>query len=249
VIQAATLQMPVLQSPAGDALQIAGVAGSIVLDGLTVAGGAVTIAADVPAVTLRYCSLDPETSRLATAPAAAGGRLVISKTVTGPITASANMQMLSLSDSIVQDAAGMTAIAAVNAVSMEYTTIVGSTAAGVLTVSNSILLGPFTAADVANSGLRYSRHDNNPPPVRRFRCTTAFPIFASLRFGHPGYVHVTPNSAAEIRTGAEDGGEMGAFYRAGMSWRQQNVESKIARYIPAGLRAVPVRVLPSSRVA
>jgi hypothetical protein len=82
------------------------------------------------------------------------------------------------------------------------------------------------------------------PTVRTFRCTTARPVFASLRFGHPGYAHVHPNSAEALLRGAEEGGEMGAFHGAGLPWREQNVRIKLAEYLPAGLDAVTVRAIP-----
>jgi hypothetical protein len=249
VIRAAALQMPVLRALAGDALRIAGPAGSVTLDGLVVAGGVVRITSAVSLIQLRYCSLDPASSGIIAAPAAAGAQLDVRNTITGPVNASASVRSLALADSVVQDVAGVTAITASLAVSMEHVTVIGATRAGALDASNSILLGAFSVADVPGSCLRYSRHEKNPPAVRRFRCTTAFPIFASLRFQHPGYVHVTPNSASALRSGAEDGAEMGAFYQAGIPWREQNVESKLNEYIPAGIRGVPVRVLLPPRFA
>jgi hypothetical protein len=52
-----------------------------------------------------------------------------------------------------------------------------------------------------------------------------------------------------VRKGGEDGGEMGCFYQAGIPWREQNVQIKLEEYMPAGLRAAFVDVLPLPRFA
>jgi len=79
---------------------------------------------------------------------------------------------------------------------------------------------------------------------RSFRCSTVFPIFVSLQFGHPAYLHLSTNASTELRRGAEEGGEMGVFYAAGIPWQEQNALLKLGEYTPVGLTAVPIRVLP-----
>lgn len=249
IIRAAPLQMPVVRSPGGPAFKVAGTAKFVTLSGLVIAGGAVDISANTADVGLRFCTLDPATSGIVAAPSGPGLRLDIRNTITGPIAASSDVKTLQLVDSVVQDTGAASAISATHGVSMEHVTVLGAVQAGVLEVSNSILLGPVSVTNADVCCFRYSRHDKELPVRRRFRCTTAFPIFASLRMEHPGYVHVMPTTAAAIRAGAEDGGEMGAFYRAGIPWREQNVRSKLNQYMPAGVRSVPVRVLPLTRFA
>ena len=66
----------------------------------------------------------------------------------------------------------------------------------------------------------------------------------SLQFGHPAYLYLSLNTSADVRSGGEDGGEMGVWYAAGIPLREQNVLLKLGEYMPAGLNAVPVRALP-----
>lgn len=245
-IRAAALQMPVIASPGGAVLSVTDPSASLTLDGLTFSGGPVTITADVPSIRLRYCSVEPATSGIDVTPPAASSQLFISNCVTGGVTASANVTAVDIADSVVQHG---TAIVCQHDCKLEHVTVLGSLQAETLHASNSILFGAITVADAASSCVRYCRHPRNSPAFRRFNCTTAFPIFSSLSFGHPGYARLTPNTAQAIRAGGEDGGEMGAFYLAGTSWREQNVASKLNEYLPAGLRAMTQQVLPLPRFA
>jgi len=65
----------------------------------------------------------------------------------------------------------------------------------------------------------------------------------------PQLAPLDPGQAAEQqgRRGAEEGGEIGAFYSAGLPWRTQNVGVRLDEYMPAGLEAAQVRVLPRLR--
>lgn len=245
-IRAAALQMPVIASPGGPALDVTSPSPSLTLDGLTFSGGAITITADVPDMRFRFCSIEPASSGIDIAPPAVKAKLAILNCITGGVNASANVSQIGVSDSIVQSA---NAIVCSHELALDHVTVLGSVQADTVHVSNSILFGSVAVANAADSCVRYSRHPKNPPAFRRFHCTSAFPIFSSLRFGHPGYARLTPNTAQAIRSGGEDGGEMGAFYLAGIPWREQNTVSKLNEYLPAGLRVMTQQVLPLSRFA
>jgi hypothetical protein len=61
------------------------------------------------------------------------------------------------------------------------------------------------------------------------------PSFTSDRFGAPGYGQLSPTCAEEIRTGAEDGSEMGAFRMLGQTHREKNLETALREYLRFGL--------------
>jgi hypothetical protein len=248
-LRAAALQVPVIRPPAGDAIHVTGNCSSLALDGLFIASGAVTVAAPVPTLALTWCTLDPDTSSLSDSPAAAGAALLVANTISAPIVASANVKSVQIADSILQHTAGGIAISCQGLLSMDRATILGGTSTHALAASNCILFGTLSIADIAGSCFRYTRHPADPPLVRRFRCTTAVPVFGSLRFGHPAYAHLTARTAAAVRTGGENGGEMGCFYQAGIPWRAQNVQIKLQEYLPAGLRPAFTEVLPLTHFA
>jgi hypothetical protein len=247
VIQARALETPVIVSPGGDVLQvgntISGV--SLTLDGLTLAAGNVTMAGDVPFVKLRFCSLDPATSGIICQPKNPGATLELDQVITGPVKTSANVSTATLTDTAVQNTAFATALdMATTAVSLEHVTIVGDTLAQMLTASNAILFGTVMLGDAASSCFRYSCYPKEVTGVKLFRSTTLLPIFSSFQFGHPAYLGLSVNTPAALRRGGEEGGEMGVWYVAGIPWREQNMMLKLREYLPAGLKAVPMRAMP-----
>lgn len=257
ILQAGLLELPVLEMPVppppGNLLSVTGAASRVVLDGLVMSGGGVSVTGAVGTIEFRFCSLDPRNVTLTLAPAGLA-TAAIANTISGPITASANVSSLRMADSIVQhpaatvfDQTGQIAMSVTGDLVLDRVTVLGEVSARSFEASNTVLLGRFQVTDAAASCLRYSRYTTNAAQAATFRSTTAFPVFVSIRFGHPGYMHLHPNTSPNVRKGGEEGGEMGAFYRAGIPWREQNLGLKLDEYLPAGLVAVPVLTLPPSR--
>ncbi|MBI2852510.1 MAG: hypothetical protein HYX84_05370 [Chloroflexi bacterium] len=63
------------------------------------------------------------------------------------------------------------------------------------------------------------------------------PQFTSMRYGEPAYAQLGPSCAPEIRTGAEDGAEMGAFCSLKQPQREANLRIRLEEYLPFGLEA------------
>jgi len=63
------------------------------------------------------------------------------------------------------------------------------------------------------------------------------PTFTSLRYGEPGYAQLSPACAEEIRTGAEDEGEMGAYNFLQREQRTRNLRASLDEYLRFGLEA------------
>jgi hypothetical protein len=61
------------------------------------------------------------------------------------------------------------------------------------------------------------------------------PIFTSVHYGDPAYAQLALNCALEIRTGAEDGAEMGAFHDLMQPQREANLKIRLEEYLPFGL--------------
>ncbi|MBN1512855.1 MAG: hypothetical protein JXB13_12645, partial [Phycisphaerae bacterium] len=61
------------------------------------------------------------------------------------------------------------------------------------------------------------------------------PTFTSVHYGQPGYAQLGAGCADEIRTGAEDGSEMGAFHELMQPQRFTNLELRMDEYLPCGL--------------
>jgi hypothetical protein len=241
-LQAADQEMPVVVK-AGAGAELLRVQNSTLrelrLDGLVLSGGTLAVSGSVGALTLRHCSAAPASVGLSLLGTNANVRIL--ESICGPVVIAAPEGSVEIADSVVQQLGFPNGVG-----KLERSTFLGDVSLHSAYVSNSLLNQNLFLGDTAASCLRFSRVPG-ALAASGFRCTGAVPIFVSLRFGDPGYCHLHPNTAAALRSGAEEGGEIGAFHRAGLPWRTQNVGVRLAEYLPAGLEAVQVRVLPRLR--
>jgi hypothetical protein len=63
------------------------------------------------------------------------------------------------------------------------------------------------------------------------------PVFTTSRFGQPAYVQLHASCPVEIRTGAENGSEMGLFQSLGQAQREANVRARMEEYLRFGLES------------
>lgn len=63
------------------------------------------------------------------------------------------------------------------------------------------------------------------------------PRFTSTRYGHPAYCQLACDCADEIKRGAEDESEMGAFHDLYQPQREANLRARLDEYTPAGMEA------------
>jgi hypothetical protein len=79
---------------------------------------------------------------------------------------------------------------------------------------------------------RYRCQATNPADQVRMR-----PQFTSLRYGDAGYCQLSRRTAEEIRTGADDGSEMGAFHDLFQPQRETNLRIRLDEYLRFGMEA------------
>ncbi|MFC5569089.1 hypothetical protein ACFPN1_03280 [Lysobacter yangpyeongensis] len=121
-------------------------------------------------------------------------------------------------------------------------------------VSNSILLaepatGDTWAAPVVAERrqlgcVRYSYVPATARTPRRFRCvpgedTTDSPVlrFGSLRYGTAIYAQLGQAASRQVRMGADDEGEMGAYHHVHGPQREANLRLRLDEYLRVGLEA------------
>jgi hypothetical protein len=63
------------------------------------------------------------------------------------------------------------------------------------------------------------------------------PGFTSVRYGDPAYFQLDRRCPVQIRTGAEDGAEMGVFHDLMQAHREANLRAALDEYLRAGLEA------------
>ena len=135
-------------------------------------------------------------------------------------------------------------------------TVIGKVHTRVLRlVSNSILSARLAELDVwkfpVNSErrqdgcVRFSFVPLGSRTPRRYRCQPANaadalrvqPQFTSERYGVPAYCQLSGRCASEIRTGADDESEMGAFHDVFAPQRDTNLRIRLDEYLRFGLEA------------
>lgn len=121
-------------------------------------------------------------------------------------------------------------------------------------VSNSVLLAepatpetwaaPIIAERRQLGCIRYSSLPASARVPKQFRCvpgddTTQSPVlrFSSLRYGTAVYAQLGQAASTQIRNGADDEGEMGAYHHVHRPQREANLRLRLDEYLRAGLEA------------
>jgi hypothetical protein len=102
---------------------------------------------------------------------------------------------------------------------------------------NSVFTGKLHVARRGIGCLRHSAVPAGSRTPRRHRCTDARPLFTSVRYGTPWYGQLSDRCPEQIRRGADDGAEMGAFHDLYRPQREDGLRARLAEYTPAGTDA------------
>jgi hypothetical protein len=116
---------------------------------------------------------------------------------------------------------------------------------GIGLVENSILDGDVQIARRQSGCIRFCWLPQTSRTPPRFHCEPepsgapdrVVPLFTSARYGTPGYAQLDLACADEIRRGADDGSEMGAFHDLFQPQREDNLRLRLDEYTPAGCDA------------
>ena len=87
--------------------------------------------------------------------------------------------------------------------------------------------------------VRAAASDPETAAVETLRVT---PWFTTSRYGQPAYLQLGTGCAREIREGADDGAEMGAFHLLLQPFRETNLRVRLDEYLPFGLEPGIVHV-------
>jgi hypothetical protein len=142
------------------------------------------------------------------------------------------------------------------AIKVEDTTVIGKVHTQIMDLaSNTIFLSELKSADswvapVITERLQEGcvRFSYVPPgsrlprlhrcqPVSLGEAARVRPVFTSLRHGDAGYCQLSQHCALEIRRGADDGAELGAFHDLYQPQRETNLRTSLDEYLRFGLEA------------
>lgn len=223
------------------AVTTGGLFGTLALSGLWCRGR--LFASGAPTLLLSHCTWLPggQPSLSGSGPCP-GLRASFEQCITGPITFDGDDVQVTLADCIV-DAAGASAISGV-ALTLQRSTVLGDVAADIELIGDSLVTGRVAARDTATSR-QPGQQPNLPTGQVRFSYVAASqragamrkPAFTSRRYGHPGYCQLSAQCSPEIRRGAENGSEMGAFHQLSQHWREAYLRRVIDEYLPHSMHA------------
>ncbi|MFF4834349.1 hypothetical protein [Streptomyces sp. NPDC001315] len=131
---------------------------------------------------------------------------------------------------------------------LHRTTVIGEVHTHAVKIAeNSIFTGRLHVARRGIGCLRHSYVPAGSRTPRRYRCQPDLvgpdraahvrPLFAGERYGTPWYALSADRCSEEIRRGADDGAEMGAFHDLYRPQREDGLRARLAEYTPAGTDA------------
>ncbi len=207
--------------------------GTLVVNGLLIEGGFTVLAGSLTGLRLAHSTLVPDGGGLAVE--APNSELVVEleRVICGSITLAAGVNELRLRDSITGAVK-----APGSACDIQTSTLLGACEARTLEAGNSICTGTVSSLRRQTGCVRFCYLPESSRTPRQFKCVNApAPAFASLVHGQPEYAQLSPACPASIRTGAEDGAEMGAFNFLKQPQREANLRASLEEYLRVGLEA------------
>jgi hypothetical protein len=182
--------------------------------------------------------------------------LGIDHAVVGRLDLAAAPCTLSAKDSIV-DGCGVApdAIGGAGDVTLERVTVFGTLSARSIEASDVIFGGAAIVERTQIGCVRFSFVADGSQLPRRYMCQPDLaldkvadadkplvkermkPSYTSVRFGDPGYAQLDALCPDEIKTGADDGAEMGAFGLLQQPQRLSNLAAALEEYLRFGLEA------------
>ena len=238
--------------------------GKLYLNGLRIEGDLKILAGDLGQLSIAHCTQVPgstavriEGGTLADASDAnANLHILVERSILGGIEASTAIDAITLDESIIDIYSDETSISASDTdLTATSTTVFGTTSCRTATASDCIFVGTLTAALKQEGCVRFCYVTLDSVAPRRYRCQPESaiedasddladmlearirPSFTSHVYGAPGYAQLRRLVRDEIRKGAEDSSEMGAFCLLQQPQRESNLLVALRQYLRFGLSA------------
>ena len=255
-IQAAPGRRPVL---VGDFTLQGNASTRLSLGGLLL-DGALNLQGQLHAVTLRHCSVVPAKGGIAHTGTGTDLSLNLYRCLSGPLRSKRPLAAVVLRDSLIDGDSDIAVDVDDSPLTVIASTLFGTTAAGRLEASNSLFDEQVIIARRQEGCVRYSYLPAKSTTPRRHRCQPDLvmtdlpaaeaareamrvtPAFTSIHFATPAYGQLTRSTAREIRTGADNGAEMGVWNLLQQPQREANLALALDEYLRFGLEAAAIFV-------
>ena len=232
----------------------------VTLNGLLIDGGAIRVSGNLQRLTLRHCTLAPQAGPSLVIDSTTV-IVRIESCITGAIQAVDGAEVVvenSIVDALADDAGAYAALdgaSPAGPLTVTNSTLIGKVATTELVLASNVIflarkrlgdmLAPVHSDRTQEGCVRFSYVPLEARIPRRHRCQPQAavdelrvrPQFTSLRYGEPGYCQLSRRCAVEIRTGADDEAEMGAFHDLYQPQRETNLRLRLEEYLRFGLEA------------
>lgn len=119
---------------------------------------------------------------------------------------------------------------------IDRSTVFGTVECHSINASECIFANTIVVTDQFKGCVRYSRVTNDLGLPRRHRLAKGVDLkFSSLDRYNPAHARLAVDADRRILTGAEDGGEMGAFHECQLALRYEAYRTRLEESTPAGL--------------
>lgn len=230
--------------------------GELIIDGLLIEGDVTVLKGRLGSLRLQHCTVVPTKGELEVHDD--NGELIVRllRSICGQVTLPATVTQMYITDCIIDGDTGAAVAATGARGDIESSTFFGTVDVQALEASNSIFTDRLTATRHQEGCVRFCWLPELSSTPRRYRCQPELallatsdaaeqkrirarlrPMFTSDVYGQPAYAQLAVNGPLEIRTGADDGSEMGAFDFLKQPQRETNLEASLDEYLRFGLEA------------
>jgi hypothetical protein len=206
-------------------------------------------------VDIRHCTLVPARGGVRHIGTGSELDLMLTHSICGPFKLSKPIAAASLADCIVDAGGGKAFDLPHTPLNLERCTVFGTTAAGQMEAGNSLFTGEVQIERRQEGCVRFCYLPSTSRTPRRYRSlpdlvvlnlpgakaraeeVRVTPGFTSVKYGNPAYAQLRLSTAVEVRTGAEDRAEMGAWSLLKQPQREANLGEALDEYLRFGLEA------------
>jgi len=231
--------------------------GELAFDGLLIDGSVTVLNGQLGKLRIDHCTLVPAKGGLKVQGQNENIAFDLRRSIVDAIDLPETVRELRVKDCIVGNGANPgAAVTAPGAnADLQSSTFFGTASARVIHAGNSIFTGRVTATLRQVGCVRFCFVPPDSPTSRRYRCqpdlavrdvdpaqkalilARLLPVFTSVHYGDAGYAQLRRDVSDEIRLGAEDGAEMGAFFFLKQPQRETNLRASLDEYLRFGLEA------------